>query len=65
MIAFPVNNNGKIGNGKVKPCAVITDANGTRIAQVPGLQLRSNKAAVELAFAVCKTDERRCRADAA
>ena len=54
MIAFPVNNNGKVGNGKVKPCAVITDANGTRIAQVPGLPLRSNNAAVELAFVVCK-----------
>ena len=54
MIAFPVSNNARIGNGKVKPCAVITDANGKRIAQVPGLPLRSNKEAVELTFAVCK-----------
>ena len=54
MIAFPVSNNAKDCHSKVKPCAVITDANGTRIAQVPGLPLRSNKEAVELAFAVCK-----------
>ena len=54
MIAFPENNNGKIGNGKVKPCAVINDANGKRIAQVIGVPFRSNKEAVELAFVVCK-----------
>ena len=54
MIAFPVNNNGKIGNGKVKPCAVINDANGKRIAQVIGVPFRSNNEAVQLAFAICQ-----------
>ena len=54
MIAFTVHNNAKIGNGKVKPCAVINDANGKRIAIVPGEPLRSNREAVELAFVVCK-----------
>ena len=54
MIAFPVHNNARRGRQRGAPSAVITDANGTRIAVVPGSPLRSHREAVELAFAVCK-----------
>ena len=54
MIAFPVHNNSHIGRGQVKPCAVVIDANGNRIAQVMGLPYRSNKDAIELAFEICQ-----------